>query len=329
MSQKMGDLPGERTSIVKKPFVNTMVDFTGAVYIKSSTLRAPKVVKAYIAIFVCMAVKALHIELVSDMTAEAFIAALRRTVARRGQIVQLFSDNGTNFVGANRLLQELSESEKTEFDEKLNGELAKREITWNFSPPGAPHFNGLVEAAVKTTKKHLMKAIGETKLTFEEMSTVLAQVEAAVNSRPLGSLSPDPNDMSVLTPAHFLLNSDPQAIADESNTEVKACYLTRWKLVQRIVQQFWHQWTTGYINELQVRRKWTRENANVKINDIVLIKDETVPVTRWAMGRVTKTHTGKDGLNRVVELKTKNGIITRPIHKLCPLLSDPAVTREV
>lgn len=182
MTQKMASLPKARTPMVQKPFVNTMVDFTGAVQIKSGTLRASKIVKAYIAIFVCMSTKAMYIELVSDMSADSFIAALRRTVARRGQIKNMFSDNGTNFVGANRILQELSQSEKEAFEQMLAEELAKREITWHFSPPGSPHFNGLVEAAVKTTKTHLIKAIGTAKLTFEEMTTVLAQVEAAVNS---------------------------------------------------------------------------------------------------------------------------------------------------
>ncbi|XP_055309638.1 uncharacterized protein LOC129573277, partial [Sitodiplosis mosellana] len=166
-----------------------MVDFTGAIFIKTSKLRNARVVKAYICIFVCMSTKALHVELVSDMSADAFIAALRRFIARRGEVKVIFSDNGTNFVAANRLLNELSNNENEEFNTRISNELSTQRITWKFSPPGAPHFNGLVEAGVKTVKMHLMKVMGEQKFTFEELTTILAQIESAVNSRPLTPIS--------------------------------------------------------------------------------------------------------------------------------------------
>ncbi|XP_055325796.1 uncharacterized protein LOC129579651, partial [Sitodiplosis mosellana] len=256
-----------------------MVDFTGAIFIKTSKLRNARVVKAYICIFVCMSTKALHVELVSDMSADAFIAALRRFIARRGEVKVIFSDNGTNFVAANRLLNELSNNENEEFNTRISNELSTQRITWKFSPPGAPHFNGLVEAGVKTVKMHLMKVMGEQKFTFEELTTILAQIESAVNSRPLTPISCDVNDIQVLTPAHFLINSHPTAIASENLDECKISYLDRWKRVQQT----------------------------------------SSPVGQWPMGRVIKVHPGQDGLIRVATIKTSHNTLTRPLTKLAPL----------
>lgn len=116
----------------------------------------------------------------------------------------LYSDNGTNFCGANNELSELGEKMTKEYDDLVANELAQNGNMWPFSPPGSPHFNGLVEAGVKTIKTHIKREIGDTKLTFEEMTKFLTQVEAAVDSRPLCDMSSSPNDIEPLTPAHFL-----------------------------------------------------------------------------------------------------------------------------
>lgn len=203
MHQLMGDLQSVRVTEVGKPFYNTMVDFTGAVYLKTSKIRNAKILKAYIAIFVCKVTKTIHIELVSDMTADAFIASIRRFVARRGKVKNMYSDNGTNFRGASTMLDGLTESEAGAIEREWLEEMTRNEIVWHFSPPGSPHFNGLVEAAVKTCKIHLKKSIGDVKLTFEEMTTLLTQIEAAANSKPLCAILNDPNEPLALTPAHF------------------------------------------------------------------------------------------------------------------------------
>lgn len=221
LQQNMADLSSERVNIVEKIFYNTALDYAGPVKTKASKLRNSCILKTYIAIFVCMSTKAMHIELVSDASADAFIAALRRVIARRGYIKHLFSDNATCFVSANKLLQEKSEKERDEFNKVIFTELANNNIQWHFSPPAGPHFNGLAEAAVKSVKKHLKKCIGETVLTFEEMCTLLCQIEAAVNSRPLCAISTDPNDVSILTPGHFLMGSAPLAPPEESYIDSK------------------------------------------------------------------------------------------------------------
>lgn len=158
MQQYMADLPVTRVNTVDKPFINTAVDYTGAIQIKRSGGRGCKTQKAYIAIFVCMATKAINIEAVSDLTADAFIAAFRRFVARRGIVKKLFSDNGTNFVKSNKILQENHAiSSEEAYNTAICEELTRNQTHWCFSPAGSPHSNGLAEAAVKSVKCHLKK----------------------------------------------------------------------------------------------------------------------------------------------------------------------------
>lgn len=244
--QLMGNLPERRVNQPSKVFLHSAVDFAGPIYVKTSTLRASKTVKSYIAVFACMATKAIHLEAVGDLSAEKFIAALRRFIGRRGQVQSIHSDSGTNFVAANRLLHEMTENEKEQFDEKLNDELLRQNIEWHFVPPGSPHMNGLAEAAVKTMKFHLKRSMGELSFTFEELSTLLCQVEAVVNSRPLCELSSEPSEYESLTPAHFLNMTPSYDVPDDDFSETKSSYLNRWQRVQRTVQQFWRSWKDEY-----------------------------------------------------------------------------------
>lgn len=150
----------------------------------------------------CFVTKAVHLELVSDLTTEAFLAALRRFFARRGLSKTIYSDNGTTFQGAKSELARFLKDQSSEFISELSNQF----VDWVFiPPPRAPHFGGLWEAGVKSVKHHLKRVIGETSLTFEQFTTVLCQVEACLNSRPLSPLSSHPSDLQPLTPAHFLV----------------------------------------------------------------------------------------------------------------------------
>ncbi|XP_029176757.1 uncharacterized protein LOC114944869 [Nylanderia fulva] len=183
--------------------------------------------KGYIAVFVCFWSKAIHLEVVSDYSSEAFIAALRRFVSRRGLCTDVYSDCGTTFVGADRTLRELfkaSTSEGLHIARAAN----TQGIRWHFNPPAAPHFGGLWEAAVKSTKFHLRRVIGDTTLTFEELNTLLTQIEACLNSRPLQALSDDPDDTSALTPGHFIIGAPLLAIPEPSRIGQSSSTLSRW-----------------------------------------------------------------------------------------------------
>lgn len=185
MSQAiMGDLPRNRV-IASRPFSHTGVDYAGPIFLKDSKRRNAKIVKAYVALFVCFATKAVHIEIVSDLTSQAFLGAFKRFMSRRGKPIAMYSDNGTTFVGAQKCMKEFREFLE---DRKLKCEfrefLRDNETVWHFIPPHAPHFGGLWKAAVKSAKMHLHRIVGSANLTFEEMQTVLCEIESILNSRP-------------------------------------------------------------------------------------------------------------------------------------------------
>ncbi|XP_071575678.1 uncharacterized protein [Temnothorax nylanderi] len=233
----MGNLPRARV-MPTRPFQRTGVDYAGPIYIRTTKGRGHRAHKAFIAVFVCLVTKAVHLEVVSDYTTEAFLAAFRRFTARRGLCSDIYSDCGTNFIGADRALQNLFRASSSD-GRRIAHDVSIHGIRWHFNPPGATHFGGLWEAAVKSTKFHLRRVIGETTLTFEEMATFLAQVEACLNSRPLQALSDDPDDVTALTPEHFLIGAPLLAAPEPSLGERPDNTLSRWQLVQRMRDHFW------------------------------------------------------------------------------------------
>jgi hypothetical protein len=330
LQQMMGDLPTYRVTPARA-FLRCGVDYAGPFLLRPCSPRSKITVKAYIALFVCCTTRAIHLELVSDLTSEAFIAALRRFVARRGCPKDMYSDCGTNFVGANRELKELMTlCNSNSHNEKVSNNLSRDGIHWHFNPPGAPHFGGLWEAGVKSVKYHLKRVMGTTRLSFEEMYTTLVQIEAALNSRPITPESSDPNDLGALTPGHFLIGCPLTAAPDPDSTDVKSNRLSRWQLLQQMFQSFWTRWSKEYITRMQQRPKWMSIRASIKIGDLVIIKDDRFPPLSWRMGRVLDVFPGDDGIIRVVSLKTASGEIKRPITKLCllPVNDEPNPTDQ-
>ena len=318
--QMLGQLPIERTT-PGPVFDTTGVDYAGPVYLKSGSVRKPTIIKAYISVFVSLTVKAVHLELVSDLTTDAFIACLRRFIARRGKPSLILSDHGSNFVGASREIKELMEFLKQRGNQKTILEFCfLQNINWKFIPERAPHFGGLWEASVKSMKIHLRRVIGDTKLTFEEFSTVLTQIEACLNSRPLSPLTSDGDGIEALTPAHFLVGRSLESLPDQSFTYRNVSLLKRWELCQNIIQHFWKRWSTEYLSSLRRFTKWHHPSRNIQIDDIVLVKEDSLIPTKWPLARVTEVNVGKDGLVRVVTVKTHSGTYKRPITKIALLL---------
>lgn len=306
----MASLPRERIS-PSKPFLHSGVDFAGPFIISLSKTRGAKTMKAYLCLFICFATKALHLEIASDLTASAFLAALRRFVARRGRVQHLYSDCGTNFVSAYRQLNKLMET------------AAETEaISWHFNPASAPHFGGLWEAGVKSVKGHLLRTIGHQIFSYEELSTLVTEVEAMLNSRPLTPVSSDPNDLQALTPAHFLISEPLVALPDQDYSDVPINRLTRWQLVQGLFQHIWSRWSNEYLHTLHQRVKWNNYQKNLEVGTLVLIKNELCSPLRWPLGRVVATHPGCDGVVRVATVRTASSLFKRPVVKLCPLPID-------
>lgn len=314
--QRMGLLPAARVT-AHRSFLRCGVDYAGPISIRPTKGRGYRSTKGYISVFVCMATRAVHLEVVSDMTSEAFLAAFKRFSARRGHIAEMWSDNGTTFVGAARQLKELFDVESSSVAVEIADWLASNGTAWHFIPPHSPNFGGLWEAAVKSTKFHLVRVIGTRTLTFEEMSTTLSQIEACLNSRPICQMPSDPSDPCPLTPGHFLVG-EPLVLVPETNYEASNIdTLQRWHLTQRIVQDFWRRWSEEYLTQLQLRYKWQNQIPEPGVGDVVLIKEDGLPPARWLFGRVMEKYPGTDGLTRVVTLKCKGQtIIKRPISKL-------------
>lgn len=311
-NQLMAALPTFRTT-PQKPFFETGVDYAGPVTVRASLGRAPKLAKAWIAVFVCLVTRAIHLELVSDATTQAFIAALKRLIARRGRVAALISDNGTNFVGANNYLKAICQ----ELEKDVGTIEHQCQLKWRFTTPGAPHQGGIYEAAVKSTKYHLTRIIGDTTLTFEEYATILSQVEAMVNSRPIAPLNDDPTSLNALTPGHFLIGEALVRIPDEEDFRgIPVNRLSRWNHLQQMTQYFWERWHEEYVTGLINRSKWRVEQRNFKVGDLVIIREDNVPPLRWKLGKIEEVIEGKDKLVRSVVIRTKTGVVKRPIVKI-------------
>ncbi|KAL4111865.1 hypothetical protein QTP88_015742 [Uroleucon formosanum] len=287
--------------------------------IKSSLRRYSPYDKGYISIFVCFATKAIHIELVSDLTTKAFLQTLNRFFDRRGRCAVMYSDNATNFVGARRQLRDVYNLfQSDQHQNAVCGALAEKGVEWKLIPPRSPNFGGLWEAAVKSMKNLLFKVLGESRLTYEEMSTVLTRVEACRNSRPIISLSSDPSDLSYLTPGHFLIGDAITSVPERDETTTAVTPLERWRRVTQYSQLLWKRWSTEYLSQLQDRTKWTQSKGpNLKVGSVVLIRDTNLPPLQWRLGQVLQIHAGSDGVSRSASVKTNFGEITRAVRLLC------------
>lgn len=316
MKIQMGNLPNERL-VPGYPFLRCGVDYAGPLLMLNRAGRGAKLTKCYICLFVCFATRAIHLELVTSLTSEAYLLALKRFISRRGKPMQIFSDNGKTFVGA---LKEFSKFLDTNESDILNY-TSDNSIEFSFIPPYSPHFGGLWEAGVKSCKYHLRRIVGNAHLTYEELSTVLAQIEAVLNSRPISPMSTDPTDLLPLSPAHFLIGRPLTAPADKKDLTMTATHrLPRYDRIEQMRQNFWRRWATEYISELQKRTKWQSNQDTLLPNTLVLIKEDHLPPLKWQLGRVQETFPGRDGLSRVAVIKTATGIIKRTYPKLCPLL---------
>lgn len=311
----MGDLPEQRFH-TDFPFLNTAVDYAGPVMILNRKGRGSRLIKSYLCIFVCMAIKAVHIELVTDLSSETFLAALHRFIARRGSPASIFSDNGRCFVGAcNELSKFLKQNSGT-----IGDETSKLSIKFKFSPAYSPHFNGLAESAVKSVKHHLKRVLGSANLTYEELNTVLTQIEAILNSRPLTPLSSDPSDLAALTPSHFLIGRTVAILPSPQVEHATAPHtLSRYMRIQQVKAHFWNRFHNEYISELQRRQKWSKDGGHLKLGEMVLVKDERLPPNQWMLGRVTQLYPGADGVARVADILTASGTLRRAFNRLCPL----------
>ncbi|XP_065092638.1 uncharacterized protein LOC135713451 [Ochlerotatus camptorhynchus] len=307
LDQLMADLPSERVTPAP-PFLKVGVDYCGP-----------------FPIFICLVTKAVHLELVGDLTSEAFLAAFKRFVARSGKPTLVMCDNALNFVGARRKLDELHELFRNQqFQQSIVNEAEEDEIEFRFIPARSPNFGGLWEAAVKSFKSHFKRTIRSRTLLHDEMQTVIVQVEAILNSRPLTPISNDPTDFEALTPGHFLVQRPLTAVPEPDLSHIPENRLSLWQKSQDFVQQIW---SSQYLSDLHNRTKWTRRRNNISGDTMVLVKEDNLPPMKWKLGRVVEVHAGSDGNIRVVTVRTKDGLFRRAISMICvlPIRNNQAV----
>lgn len=321
--QLMGQLPSTRVR-PSRPFQHSSVDYAGPCLVKRYNARRVRIVdKAYVAVFVCMATRAVHLELVSALTTEAFLAAFARFKNRRGRIDSLRSDNATNFTGASN---EFDAIISEQWEEAANRQPIRGDaMVWHFNPPYAPHVGGIHEAAVKSAKHHLRRVIGAQQLTFEEFATLLTHVEACLNSRPLTALTDEQSDSLALTPAHFLIGEPIISPLMRDYTEVPDNRLTHFELLQKFAQEFWNRWSDEYVKTMINRPKWHRDHENIKRDDIVLVMSEPRPQAKWPLARVVNLYPDAEGKVRTVDIIFEGRMYKRPITQLCILPKGRAV----
>ena len=306
--QQMSDLPHERLAAGEAPFSCIGCDCFGPFAVK--VLRSE--VKRYGLICTCFSIRAIHLEVLDSMSTDSFLNGFRRFVARRGSPQKVFSDNGTNFVGAQSEMDHC----KSQLDMRcIQSYGTQSNMEWKFNPPHAPHMGGAWERMIGIVKKVLPAMLKDCRLTDEVLRTVFAEVECIVNSRPLTKLSDDVNDMSPLTPNHLLmLRSGPTPVPGIfSQSDM---YRNKWRYVQHLSNQFWSRWLREYLPELQKRHKWHNKERNVQVGDLVLVVGENMPRRLWPLGLVVQIKHGRDNLVRSVHVKTRSTTLVRPVTKI-------------
>jgi len=294
----MADLPDSRLGYQQPPFANTGVDFFGPILVR----HGRKTEKRYGVLFTCLTSHAVHLEIAHSLDTNSCLMAVRRMMARRGRPANIWSDNGTNFVGAEK---ELREALKRLDSERIGDQLSDERVQWHFNPPSSPHFGGAWERLVQSAKIALKAFVGKQCVNDETLLTFMAEVESLMNGRPLTHVSTDYRNEDALTPNHFLLGrGNPNFSPDVVNGK-DLCSRKRWKHAQVMTQHFWKRWLREYQPALTERRKWRKDACNVCEGDLVLVVDENSPRGCWPLERVLRALPGDDGRVRAAEVRTK------------------------
>ena len=294
----MASLPSDRLQVAPV-FSKVGVDFFGPLRVKH--LRKQE--KRYGCLFTCLVTRAVHLEVAFSLSTDSFIMCLTRFIARRGKPTVIYSDNGTNFVGANRELRECI----NDCNQDMIGRVLSQErIQWVFNPPAAPHMGGVWERLVRSCKKALYVVLQNQVLTDEVLVNAFAEVEWLVNSPPLTEVSSDVDDLEALTPNHFIigrgtLKLPPGVFVDKEMSSHK-----RWRQAQVVATYTWNRWLREYLPGLITHKKWLQPTANVKIGDLVLVSEHAVPRGYWPLGSIVKVFPGHDNIVRSAEVKTCN-----------------------
>lgn len=298
----MGSLPTDRVEPFVRPFSYVGLDYAGPFYVAIGRRRE----KRWIALFTCLTIRAIHLEVARDLSSDAVIVCLSNFVNRRGVPVRIRSDQGTNFIGA-----------VNEGTEMFANECANRGIEWSFNVPGNPEAGGSWERLVQSVKRVLSVSLKEEAPQIETFIAMTIEAENIVNSRPLTDLPIDSAEDDPITPNHFLLGVPNQNPTPRIGTNV--CLDKQWKLKMQMSKRFWRQWINDYLPTLTRRTKWFSNARNLQVDDIVVVCDKSAGKGAWTKGRVIDVCTSPDGKIRSAWIKTATGKLHRPASKLAVL----------
>ena len=301
-SQIMAPLPTSRLKPSLRAFVRSAVDFAGPFITVQG--RGKRREKRYLCLFTCLATRAVHLEMAYGLDTDSFLNAFYRMASRRGLPEEMYSDNGTNFKGADAELKSLVR----ELDEnKIYQSIANKGVTWHFNPPLAPHFGGVHETMIKLPKKAIKAILGKADINDEELTTAMIGAEGLINSRPLTYQSANPADDVPLTPNHFLHGQIGGHFAPTSCDETDFNLRKRWRRIQELVRHFWSRWMREWLPGLNARQKWFQKQRDVQIGDVMLVISPDTSRGNWPLGRVLEVYPGQDGHVRVVKIQVGEG----------------------
>ncbi|XP_057700916.1 uncharacterized protein LOC130921262 [Corythoichthys intestinalis] len=328
--QQMAELPKERVE-ASAPFTNCGMDCFGPFLVQKNR----KEHKRYGLLFTCLYSRAVHLEMLEDLSTDSFINSLRCFISIRGAVRQLHCDQGRNFIGARN---ELKESLKRCDSQVLQAFLADQQCEFIFNAPAASHAGGIWERQIRTIRNVLNATLvqGGGRLDDTSLRTLFYEAMAIVNSRPLtvDGLN-DPDSLEPLTPNHLIQMKPKMALPPPGKFVSEDVYSTkRWRRVQYLIEQFWSRWKREYLANISTRQKWHVARRNLKVDDVVIIKEDLLPRNQWQLGRIVETTVDSDGLVRRVKVRVaRNGkdkslsnmnpsVVERPVQKLVLLLEN-------
>ena len=262
----MTNLPPARLGYQAPVFHRVGVDYFGPIFVQCGR----RTEKRYGALFTCMTTRVIHIEISHSLETDAYIMAMKRMMARRGKPAHVWSVNGTNFVGAEKEIREAIDRWN---NEHIKDRLSQDAVQWHFNPPASPHFGGVWELLVRSSKTALKTIAGKQRVNDEIPLTFMAETESLLNSRPRPSVNSDPPDLEALTPNHFLLGCSNPALPLDIVTDKDLSSRKIWRHAQVMIQHFWKRWLCEYLPKLTERRKWNRSTRNVSEGDLALVVD--------------------------------------------------------
>ncbi|XP_055633858.1 uncharacterized protein LOC129774182 [Toxorhynchites rutilus septentrionalis] len=307
----MAPLPKQRLTPYVRPFSYVGVDYFGPLLVKVGRSE----VKRWVALFTCMTVRAIHLEVVHSLSSESCVMAVRRFIARRGAPVEIFSDNGTCFVGANKKLQQ----EIRSMNDTLATTFTNANTHWSFNPPAAPHMGGVWERLVRSVKQAIGTILdAPRKPNDETLATILVDAESMINSRPLTYVPLETADEESLTPNHFLLGSSSGVKQTQSEpVDYRTNLRSSWSLAQHITDTMWKRWSKEYLPVIRRQGKWFGNVRDIHESDLVLMVGDAVR-NQYVRARVEKFR-GRDGRVRQAQVRTATAVYKRPVVRLALL----------